>query len=166
MSEQKGSFFRRVLESGFGRTVSGLVEEVKNDSRMAAGDMRSFTSGIRSDISGVCGKFGRKASREDCKAPASEDGSGGVGELAEELGEGASALRDNANAHGEDIRRAAGIPAGQAEQEVTPEEVTESLGELADELGEGASALRDNANAHGEDIRRAAGIPADRKEGA
>ena len=53
-----GSFFRSFLESGLGRCIASLVEEVKSDSRLVAEDMRSFSGGIRSDISGLCGKLG------------------------------------------------------------------------------------------------------------
>jgi len=145
-----GSFFRSFLESGLGRCIASLVEEVKSDSRLVAEDMRSFSGGIRSDISGLCGKLGGKVGL------AKKDG------VAGDLGKGA--LRDYADARGDDIRRAAGIAAENAEPEVTPEEVAADLVELADDLGEGASSLKDNADAHGDDIRRAAGIAADRKE--
>ncbi len=127
--------------------------ELKSDLRAAADDMRSFAGEIGSDIRGLipclkdlsCGLLEKMRS---CRRKG----------LASDIAEGAAALKDNADAHGEDIRRAVGLAAGEADAEITPEQAAEAAGEIASGIAEGAAALKDNADAHGEDIRRAAGL--------
>ncbi len=132
------------------------ARELRGDLHAAADDMRSFAGEIGSDIRGLFPRLKDLSSGLLEKARSSRRKG-----LAADIAEGAAALKDNADAHGDDIRRAVGLAAGQADAEITPEEAAAGARELAAGIAEGAAALKDNADAHGDDIRRAVGLTRD-----
>ncbi len=139
--------------------LQSTASELKEEICSATADMRSFGNEIGSDFSMMLSRIKNISSDMIGKAMSARRKS-----VAADIAEGAAALKDNADAHGEDIRRAVGLTKQQADAETTPEEVAALAGKVVADIAEGAAALKDNADAHGEDIRRAVGLTKEQAE--